>query len=935
MPAVQDHSHHPDATGLERRRLLEPLLDPDGPGAIVVMAPPGSGKTTLLASAAAAAEADGQATAWCPVEVEDRVAATFLTRLAGGLARACGAPLGSPAGVPELLDAVAGTRRPVTVYVDDAHELEGSPAQEHLEALVRRRAAGVRVVVGTRRPLRLNTPRMVVSGELLELDGEALRFRSWEVEELFRMVYGEPLSPEGAAALTRRTGGWAAGLKLFHLATAGKSPLERERAVAELGGRSRLLRSYLTRTVLDELDPGLRGFLLTTSTLGTLTAPLCDALLERDGSAAVLAELSTRQFFIVAAEDGSTFHYHQVMQTLLEGLLVEEVGIDAAHRVYARSGAVLEAAGLASEAVRAYALAEDNASVARLLQQSGAALAADHIEALPWPTDDPWLALARARRLHRRGALSESMAAFRAAERLLDDADFRRRCQEERAEVALWADPGAVVGGAAHRGGRFSLGEALRRTTRRVDHEEQPRLPRLARAVAAALAGDLPGARAELSAARGLSDTERLVAALLASLLDASDTAGASDPSGAEPRLLARLEEIVLTADVQDQPWLARLARGVQATALAATTDQPWRVQSCAAVVEECEDAGDRWGALLLAGGLGWALACRGDEGGAQRWLDGAAETATSLGAPVLGAWAALLGAAVTRGGPDAGARQARARRLARGCGVAGAEALVERLVTRPEPTPPPATAATLTTIRCLGAFEIEVEGAVVPVDALRPLPRSLLMVLALRHGHDVHREDLIEALWPQSTVEEASHRLHAAASSVRRCLADAGAADAVLRRGNGYRLELPGAELDVTAFEDAARATQRHLADHEPEAALAVGLAALELYRGDLVPEAGPQEWVVEERARLRLAAATTACTAGRVALGLGRLEQALDIAHRSTVLDPLRDSAWALLGEVQTMMGDVTAAAATRSRHARVQAETSAVPRGGPARR
>ena len=72
----------------------------------------------------------------------------------------------------------------------------------------------------------------MVSGELVELDSEALRFRSWEVEELFRVVYGEPLSPEGAAALTRRTGGWAAGLMLFHLATSGKSTVERERAVA-------------------------------------------------------------------------------------------------------------------------------------------------------------------------------------------------------------------------------------------------------------------------------------------------------------------------------------------------------------------------------------------------------------------------------------------------------------------------------------------------------------------------------------------------------------------------------------------------------------------------------------------------------------------------------------------------------------------------------
>lgn len=924
MPAVTDQkSHHPESAGLERRRLLTPLLDTSGPGAVVVLAPPGSGKTTLMSSAAAAVQEAGQHAVWCSVGPEERAGRNFLAHLTRGLTVVCGTELGRPRSVPELLDAVLEVGAPaLTVYVDDAHELESGPGREQLESLVRRRPQGLRVVVGTRRPLSFNTPRLIVSGQLLELDGEALRFRSWEVEELFRMVYREPLSPEGAAALTRRTGGWAAGLKLFHLATTGKSPIERERAVAELGGRSRLLRSYLTRTVLDELEPRLRSFLLTTSTLGTLTAPLCDELLEREGSAAVLDELSVRQLFIVPAEDGSTFRYHQVMQTLLEGLLVEEVGTAEAHRVYARSGAVLEAAGLPSEAIRAYALAEDHASVARLVQHAGAPLVPDSVDAFSWPPDDPWLALAHARRLHRKGALADSMAAFRTAESLLDDAEFRRRCQEGRAEVALWLDDGGAVD-LARVPGRHSLDEALRRTTRRVDHEELKRFPRLARAVARTLAGDPDAARTELAGVRGLSDTELLVADLLASLLDS-----AGEEAG-EPRILARLEEIVLTADLQDQPWLARLARGIQATALRATTDQPWRTQSCAAIVEECEETGDAWGATLLAGGLGWALARRGDPE-AQGWLDRAAGRAAALGAPVVSAWLALLGASEARSAraPDAELRRVAARRLARTCGVSSAEVLVDLLLSHvspgSRPEPPPTPGSTETSVRCLGTFDVVVAGRSLPVEGLRPLPRSLLMILALHHGHDVHREDLIEALWPDSTVEAASHRLHAAASSVRRCLADSGLEETVLRNGSGYRFVLDGAAHDVTEFETAVREAQR--CSNDPEEALRHYAAALDRYAGDLLPPAGPQEWVVTERSRLRLVAATAACNGGRLALRLGRLEQALDAAHRSTLLDPLRDSAWALLEEVQTRLGDVTAAAATRSHHALVTAEATA---------
>ena len=107
---------------------------------------------------------------------------------------------------------------------------------------------------------------MLVSGELAQLDAEDLRFRSWEVEELFRAVYAQPLSPETAAALTRRTGGWAAGLQLFHLATARSSAGSNANGPStSSSGRSRLIRSYLARNVLDGLRPRRRRFLLLSS----------------------------------------------------------------------------------------------------------------------------------------------------------------------------------------------------------------------------------------------------------------------------------------------------------------------------------------------------------------------------------------------------------------------------------------------------------------------------------------------------------------------------------------------------------------------------------------------------------------------------------------------------------------------------------------------
>jgi ATP/maltotriose-dependent transcriptional regulator MalT len=100
------------------------------------------------------------------------------------------------------------------------------------------------------------------------VDADDLRFRSWEVERLFREIYHQPLPPEDAATLSQRTGGWAAGLAMFHLLTEGRPPAQRRRALADLSRGSRLVRSYLVREVLGDLPAELREFLRRTSALG-------------------------------------------------------------------------------------------------------------------------------------------------------------------------------------------------------------------------------------------------------------------------------------------------------------------------------------------------------------------------------------------------------------------------------------------------------------------------------------------------------------------------------------------------------------------------------------------------------------------------------------------------------------------------------------------
>ena len=940
----------PALRGLVRERLDRRAASLAGMGAApvslaLVLGPPGSGKTTLLSHIA---EAAGDAAAWYRVgtEDDDEIALT----------RHLGHTLGAALHEPAVIDAAAVGRiadlvrvlddptiGPGQLIIDDLHEITGTPAERALENFLSLRPRKIRITLGSRRPPRINTSRMLVSGELTQLDGEDLRFRSWEVEQLFRAVYEAPLSPEAAAALTRRTGGWAAGLQLFHLATAQLSRAERDRAVDELSGRSRLIRSYLARNVLEGLDPGRRRFLLLTSTLGVLTGDLCDDLLDTSGSASVLSELEREQFFTTSTDAGLTYHYHQVLQTHLEVLLVDELGGRAARELYSRSGTLLEQAGRSAAAIRAHARAEDWGSVARLLKPDTAPVSGDEalwgMLSLPGaPTDDPGLVLAGARRLARHGQIAESVVAFRQAEALLDDPEFRRRCTVERSTAAIWLPQASIPPmPAAHETDPNStmlrLSLELRQVSRQVRDPYFSDRP-LVRGLALLLAGDLAAATRQLRGADPSSRTagtaweplaERLAARLIDLMIEPDEV------------VAGQVEEIMLSADVQGWPWLSRVARGLQAAMLLAAAPAPWRVSAAAELLDDLERSGDRWTVCLTSLAIGAVYARIDQPDLATLTLRRTEEVATTLGAPVLGAWASVLRTAVAVRHGDQGADQEAASVLrgAAGLGLSHAAKAAEliRRERNAEPAtvagervigPPTPAARPGVALRCLGGFSLTVAGVELPWRELRPRVRALLMLLAMNHGRQLHREQLVDALWPDATLASGIRSLQVAVSSIRQCLSAAGITEDALRRhGDAYALALPGASDQLADFERLAHASGRE------QGAVALGskLAALDGYPGDLLPEVGPAEWVVEERNRLRLLAASVGSAAARDALAAGELRSALDAARRSVALDPYHDSSWELVVEINERLGDQSAAAVARREQARVWADLGLV--------
>jgi DNA-binding SARP family transcriptional activator len=909
----------------------------------LIVAPAGSGKTTLLNQLGMVG---GAPVATYLAENNDSSVEAFLERLEALMTPTVPGLQGGWTTVDDAILALAdAVERRTLLMIDDFHVLHETVAENACARLLEHLPPLVTMVIATRIRPSFNLPRLRASGQLVDVGGDDLRFRSWEVERLFRDVYREPLPPEALADLTRRTEGWAAGLQLFHLATQGKTAVQRRRTLAGLGARWDLVREYLAQNVLDDLPPDLRRFLLDTCLLTRLSGRLCDAFLATRDSAEILRELERRQVFTQAMSDGG-YRYHEVLRAHLEAIFVETTGAAEAKARYRRAGEFLEAEDLPSDAVRAYCRAEAWEEVERLVghgDERSLAGGADWVELLPSAIvrEDPWLLLLAAREARAAGRLAEAIALYQDAERLFPSATASATCLRERLSLASWLQPlPQPTTDALGLLRQATAGDPLQ-AHRRAATLGGPEA-RLAGALATLLAGHARDAAALLAACADDPESSDGVAAaarigLAAALLLAGDLTG-----------LIEAERAAEEAERIGSPCFTRLARAT--LALGGGSDRTLEATT-ARVTSESE--GDVWGSLVATFFEGWGALLAGEP--AVELFEQAIGSARALGAGVVEAWArGAHSLAAARGGePEARQTALQAEVSARIAGVKAAQGLAylalsegiddaaseygalarmieeECGITLPVPRPK-ATGrpeAPPLEIRCFGRFALIIDGSPVDLSGLKPSARRLLRHLALFAGRPVHREVLIEALWPGRGADAATRHLHVLISTLRHVLEPGmrrGESRFIVRDGEAYLLSLPpDARVDVIDFERAVGEGRAARSQGQTERSVEAFQRALDLYTGDLLPEDGPAEWLLDHRDRRRAEACEAARSLAQALLERGQPLSAAVTCERGIYVDRYEDELWRLCVEAYERAGDAAAAERMRERYKRVLGE------------
>jgi len=344
-----------------REALVRRLADGSPRRLTLVRAPAGWGKTTLLAEWSAS-ELEPRPFAWLALDRGDNDPTLFWSYVIGalrtvapgigeralGLLRVPGVDLAREM-LPLLINDVAQRVQPSVLAIDDYHLIANRDIHDAMALLIEHLPAQLEVVLASRSEPPLPLARLRVRGELAEVDAAALGFSDEEATTLINDLHGLELGPAQVVSLRERTEGWAAGLYLAVLSLSGRD--DPGAFVAAFAGDDRHVVDYLGAEVLAGQPDRVRDFLLRTSVLDRLCAPLCDALGARD-SARLLEEIGRANFFLAPLDDKAEWYrYHHLFGELLrhELALAEPELVPELHR---RAAGWLLEAGFVSDAIR-------------------------------------------------------------------------------------------------------------------------------------------------------------------------------------------------------------------------------------------------------------------------------------------------------------------------------------------------------------------------------------------------------------------------------------------------------------------------------------------------------------------------------------------------------------------------------------------------------
>jgi LuxR family transcriptional regulator, maltose regulon positive regulatory protein len=372
-----------------RPRLQEQIVQGLRGPLTLIIAPAGFGKTTLAISAVACC---GMPVAWLSLDPNDNQTGRFLSYVIAAF-RTADPAIGNesaqlmdgmqqalPAAVlTSLLNDLNATAREMVLVLDDYQFISSQAVHEQVLFLIEHCPSNLHLLIATRSDPPLPLARLRVRAQMVELRTADLRFTPEEAAHFLNEVMSLQLDAESVAMLEQRTEGWIAGLQMAALSMRDRE--DTHEFVKGFSGTNRYILDYLLEEILNRQSPEVQRFLLYSSILERLTAPLCDVLLRGEvphsegasdhRSMASLEYLDRENLFLTSLDDARLwFRYHHLFADLLRARL-HQVRPDLPPLLHIRASAWFEENGFITEAIQHLLAVNEFSQAADLIERYG------------------------------------------------------------------------------------------------------------------------------------------------------------------------------------------------------------------------------------------------------------------------------------------------------------------------------------------------------------------------------------------------------------------------------------------------------------------------------------------------------------------------------------------------------------------------------------
>lgn len=315
---------------IERKQLLSRLGNPSDQRITIVSAPAGYGKTTLLLSWL---DRYRSQVSWYSLDRSDNDITYFLLYLiksVQGINKNIGKHLIGISITPQainvetiiigLLNEIEELNSDIYLVLDDYHFINSQQIHDLLKFIVNNLPENLHLILSSRSDPPLPFARLRSNNLLTEVRAKDLRFSEQEIIEFFTDYIDLQKSPHELHLLDSITEGWVTGLQLVRLSVRKEPDISKLHKAIE--GSNLHIGDYLVEEVLDNQPEKARNFLLQTSILDQLSAPLCNRITGSNNSAFILDELVKSNLLIFRLDDeGLEFRYHKLFSDLLSNKL--------------------------------------------------------------------------------------------------------------------------------------------------------------------------------------------------------------------------------------------------------------------------------------------------------------------------------------------------------------------------------------------------------------------------------------------------------------------------------------------------------------------------------------------------------------------------------------------------------------------------------------